>query len=293
MKPDWKRLSKSLLPWAFWLTKCEMSYPPIRKRSTTAGASTCYPSTFQPTNSQSTPSRNVQPQPAYRSTPPQVYHHPHTYSPGPLPFFLPPPGQPTTDPTYSTPLTSQALRTTYPSRVRTGVTGLVQPENITGGPKERQYFLAELDRELLTARPASGASTPRYHSPARGRTTLFGRRTGRGGAVNYVDQGSDDDEEGDEDDEVGEAASDPEDRDDGGGGGGRKRRAGWGIGAAEQQAAMRMGKLRKKREELDRGWTWLGDRVPGERVRGQAVRATKHQYVWVSLFPCALIFSWN
>jgi len=113
--------------------------------------------------------------------------------------------------------------------------------------------------------------------------------------VNYVDQGSDDDEEGDEDDEVGEAASDPEDRDDGGGGGGggRKRRAGWGIGAAEQQAAMRMGKLRKKREELDRGWTWLGDRVPGERVRGQAVRATKHQYVWVSLFPCALIFSWN
>jgi chromatin structure-remodeling complex subunit SFH1 len=30
---------------------------------------------------------------------------------------------------------------------------------------------------------------------------------------------------------------------------------------------------------MDRGWTWLGDRVPGERVRSQRMPMTKHQYL--------------
>ena len=163
------------------------------------------------------------------------------------------------------------------------MTGLVQPENITGGPRERELFLAELDRELANARSGSaGMSTPRYDSPARRAppTTLSGRRT-RGGAVNYAEDGSDvDDDEDEEGDEVGEAGSDLDDTDHGGGG--RKRRRGaeyGGTGSSEQQAAMRAGKLRKKRDELGRGWTWLGDRVPGDRVRSVAVRQTKHQFV--------------
>lgn len=167
------------------------------------------------------------------------------------------------------------------------MTGLVQPENITGGPRERELFLAELDRELANARSGSGTSTPRYDSPAARRpTTLSGRRTGRGGAVNYAEKESDDEEEEveeEEEEEIREAPSDPEDMDYGGG---RKRRRGgdWGgTGSTEQQAAMRAGKLRKKRDEMDRGWTWLGDRVPGERVRSQQVRATNHSYVFVGV----------
>jgi len=165
---------------------------------------------------------------------------------------------------------------------------LVQPENITGGPREREYFLAELDRELANARSGSRASTPRYDSPAGRRappTTLSGRQTGRGGAVNYAEDGSEDEEE---EEEIVEAASDPEDTDYGGGG--RKRRRGGGGGdyggaggrgnlSNEYQVAMRARKLRKKKDELDRGWTWLGDRVPGDRVRSTIVRSTKHQYV--------------
>ena len=174
---------------------------------------------------------------------------------------------------------------------------MAQPENITGGPREREQLLAELDRELATARSGSGASTPRLDSPASfaRRTTLSGRRIGRGGAVNYAEKESEDEvEEEEEDDEmsdVQEATSDPEDGDYGGRGGGRRRvdrdrssgitpgRVWMGIGTAEQQAAMRAGKLRKKRDEMDRGWTWLGDRVPGERVRSQPFKGTQHHYV--------------
>lgn len=254
------------------------------------GPSSSYP-TSRPTYTQSTPSRSNPVIPAtstYRSSPvtlrttaPQVVHHPSTYPTGPLPFFLPPPGQPTSDPTSFTPPTSQAIRTTYPSRLRTGVTGLIQPESITGGPKERELFLAELDKELFSARPGSGASTPRYDSPAGRRpTTLSGRRTGRGGTVNYAEDGSEEEDEDEDLEEIGEAPSDPEDMDYGGGGRRRRRAAEWGgAGSTEQQAAMRAGKLRKKKEEMDRGWTWLGDRAPGDRVRSQVVRPTKHQYV--------------
>jgi hypothetical protein len=33
---------------------------------------------------------------------------------------------------------------------------------------------------------------------------------------------------------------------------------------------------------MDRGWTWLGDRCPGERVRSQRVPMTKHHYLYVA-----------
>jgi chromatin structure-remodeling complex subunit SFH1 len=220
-----------------------------------------------------------------------------------LPYFLPPPGQPTKDPTLSTPPVAQAFHSTYPSRLRTGITGLIQPEVITGGPREREYFLAELDRELAAARSGSGASTPRFDSPApigRRTTTLSGRR---GRAVNYAEKESEDEEESDDISEIEEPPSDPEDTSYGGE---RRRRgasaldrsargeklrreaermaqvlgAGGAVGGpVDVQAAMRAGRLRKKREEMERGWTWLGDRVPGDRVRSVRVRPTKHHYV--------------
>ena len=217
------------------------------------------------------------------SRPPQHFH-PQTYSPGPLPYFLPPPGQPSLDPSLSTPPTTQALRTTYPSRLRTGVTGLVQPETISGGPRERELFLAELERETAVARSGSGTSTPRYHSPAGGKrrglpTAFSGRKVGRGGAVSYLERESGDENDDDDEDvsDIGEAPSDPEDANYGGE---RRRRGGWaGTGSKEQQAAMRAGRMRKKRDELERGWTWLGTRVPGEKVRSAITRGTKHIYV--------------
>lgn len=184
--------------------------------------------------------------------------------------------------------------TTYPSRLRTGVSGLVQPDNITGGPREREHFLAELEREMALARSGSNGSTPLRDSPApftmgRKQMTMSGRATGRGGRVSYVEKESDDEEsedDADDLDDIQEAPSDPEDETFG-----ERRRTArdrdaaqtaareWkGIGTVEQQAAMRAGKLRKKRDELDKGWTWLGDRVPGERVRSAQRRVTRYEY---------------
>lgn len=176
------------------------------------------------------------------------------------------------------------MLTTYPSRLRTGVTGLIQPENITGGPREREIFLAELDRELFSKdRSGSAASTPR-DSPA-----PFGRRAvavssggRRGRVVNYAEKGSDDEDEQDESDsslsDLEEPASDP---DDGTFGDKRKRgdRDRRRDTMLDPQTALRHGRLRKKKEEMDKGWTWLGDRVPGDKVRSQVVRPTRHQYM--------------
>jgi chromatin structure-remodeling complex subunit SFH1 len=160
---------------------------------------------------------------------------------------------------------------------------LIQPENITGGPKERELFLAELDRELFA--PASGGTTPR-DSPApfgptrRAVTTTSGRRSKM---VSYAEQGSDEDEDDEEEEEESEPEapeSDPDD-DSYGGRGGRKRgrretyqpQVNGGFDNAKQ------GRLKKKRDEMDRGWTWLGDRCPGERVRSTRAPMTKHQYL--------------
>ncbi|ORY24684.1 hypothetical protein BCR39DRAFT_546165 [Naematelia encephala] len=190
------------------------------------------------------------PPPAY-TRPAQPVKHVYTtpaHPAGPLAYFSPPPSQPTTDPSMSYPPTSQGLYTTYPSRLRTGVTGLIQPETITGGPKEREWLLAELDRELGLAR---GGSTP----PPRRVATMSGRAR----RVNYAEA------------EEEESDGEEEDEDD--------ARRGWtGTGSTEQQAAMRAGKLRKKREEMDRGLTWLGDRTPGERVLTRRARMTAHTY---------------
>ncbi|RSH92744.1 Chromatin structure remodeling complex protein sfh1 [Saitozyma podzolica] len=223
------------------------------------------------------PSYRPQPQAAAAvSHRPQVYQHPPTYEAGPLPYFLPPPGQTTTDPTLSRPPVTQAYHSTYPSRLRTGVSGLIQPEVITGGPKEREYFLAELDREIAAVQSGSGASTPRFDSPApfprkQTTTTTFSGRRGR--VVNYAEKESEDEDEDDMSD-IGEAPSDPEDMSYGE----RRKRA---TSALDRSAgaAMRAGRLRKKREEMERGWTWLGDRAPGDRVRSIRARPTRHQYV--------------
>jgi len=157
-----------------------------------------------------------------------------------------------------------------------------------------------LDRELAVARTGSGATTPRIDSPAPFSTSrrpiLTGRRTGRGGAVNYAENVSEEEEseEEEEDEEMPEPASDPEDADYGRGGrrrGDRDRSAGYGMaatpvsrpwnqmGQAEQAATIRAGKLRKRKEEMDRGWTWLGARVPGDMVKSRIVKTpTRHVY---------------
>ncbi|WVF70662.1 hypothetical protein IAT40_005455 [Kwoniella sp. CBS 6097] len=246
-----------------------------------------------------------QSQSQYTSSAAQVYRHPPSHPPGQLSFFVPPPGQPTTDPSLSTPPKSQAQYTTYPSRLRTGITGLVQPEHITGGSKERSQLLAELDRDIAAGgRAGSGASTPRYDSPAPYATGGSGRRSAaaassmlsgrRGRVVNYAEKASDDDDddddEDDEDSDQDEAASDPEDNSYGGRpvirrGPGRppkrdkERDSSLMIGGPEHQAAMRAGKAKRKRDEFERGLTWLGDRVPGERVKSEQVTGmTKHIY---------------
>ncbi|ORX34100.1 hypothetical protein BD324DRAFT_636616 [Kockovaella imperatae] len=229
-----------------------------------------------------------------------IYYHAPTHPEGPLAFFVPPPGQPTRDPTLSNPPTAQALHSTYPSRLRTGVTGLIQPETITGGPREREYLLAELDRELAAVH--SGASTPRLESPAptggagtgagagmrRPTTTLSGRATGR--RVNYAEEESDEESEESSLSELEEPPSDPDDTSYGERGD-RKRRdrssdvrarstvpAWTGLSAMDQQAQNKAAKIKRKRDELDRGWTWLGDRVPGERVTSTSAQATRHSY---------------
>ena len=157
-------------------------------------------------------------------------------------------------------------------------------------------LLAELDRELAAARSGSGASTPRPDSPAplaRAKTTMSGRRTGRGGAVNYAEKTSDEEESESELSEMEEPASDPEDTSYGerrrrdrssigvtAGSSSKPLNAGWAnFGTPEGQAAMRAGRLKKKRDEMDRGFTWLGDRVPGERVTSRLSRLTRHTYV--------------
>ncbi|OCF45232.1 hypothetical protein I317_00754 [Kwoniella heveanensis CBS 569] len=265
-------------------------------------------SRYQPNGTGSVPPPSsrypTQPQARNASTVAPVYRHPASHPPGTLPFFVPPPGQPTTDPSLSTPPKSQAQYTTYPSRLRTGVTGLIQPEHVTGGSKERAHLLAELDREIAAGgRAGSGASTPRYDSPAPYAGGGGGRRSAaaassmlsgrRGRVVNYAEKASDDEDEDDEDDDDSdhdEAASDPEDdsygaripvkrgpgrppkRD-------RERDSSLLIGGPEHQAAMRAGKAKRRRDEFERGLTWLGDRVPGERVKSEQVAGlTKHIY---------------
>lgn len=196
--------------------------------------------------------------------------------------------------------------------MRTGVTNLVQPETVTGGPKEREYFLAELDREIANSRGGSGTSTPRVDSPgplssgfnfANTTTTRRSAVSGRRGRfVNYAEKESDDESE-EEMSEIEEPASDPED----GTFGERHRRrptdrsarredrgtgtpmvppplpSGPPMNPEQAQAAARAAKLRRKYAELEKGWTWLGDRTPGDRVRSVVARQTRHDYRYAFL----------
>ena len=217
--------------------------------------------------------------------PPQYFYHELTFPPGPRPYFRPPPGQATRNPARPPPV-SQAMYSTYASRLRTGVTGLVQPETITGGPREREQRLAELDREIAGG-TASGTATPRYDSPVPASTRrpgLAGRPSGRRTTVNYAEAGSDEEEsEEEEDDEPQEAGSDPED---GNWGGRDRRRRDTGTpagrpsmaGQMDRDVAARVMRMRKRNEDLERGITWLGDRVPGDKVRSVQFKASRHQY---------------
>lgn len=198
----------------------------------------------------------------------QTFHTP-AYPSGPLGFFLAPPGQPIKDPAATTKL---AEYSTYPSRLRTGATSLVQPERVMGGPREREAHLAQLDAEFAVAR-SSGASTPRVDSPVPGRvsrtttTTMSGRRAGR---VNYAEAEESDDEESEES-EIEEAASDPDDDNYG------ERRRKRDRDAEKLAQSFR---VRKRAAEAEPGWSWLGDRVPGERVRSVEVHGlTAHKFM--------------
>lgn len=175
------------------------------------------------------------------------------------------------DPTMPPP-TRQALLSTYPSRLRTGATSLIQPERVMGGPREREAHLADLDREYAIAK-SSGASTPRVDSPVPGRagrtttTTFSGRRAGR---VNYAEAEESEDEESSEE-EIEEAASDPDDDNYGE----RRRKR-----DKEAERLAHSFKARKKQAEAEPGWSWLGDRVPAERVKSVVVQSlTAHKYM--------------
>lgn len=162
----------------------------------------------------------------------------------------------------------------------------MQPENITGGPKEREHFLAELDKELFATHSPSAASTPRdspapynpYGATRRNVTTTSGRRSKM---VSYAEHGSDEDEEDEEEEEDSDPedpASDPEDTSYGERYK-RKRERSNALPGYDSQVAAKQGKLKRKKDEMDRGWTWLGDRCPGERVRSQRTQMTKHHYL--------------
>lgn len=117
---------------------------------------------------------------ASQAAPPQTYQASISYPAGVYPLAAIPPGAMSRGIHSSRPL-SQARHTTYESRMKTGVTTLVQPLNITGGPNAAfaQAYMANV-----------GNSTP-VASDGR-------RRTHR---VNYAEddayEGIDDDDGGD------------------------------------------------------------------------------------------------
>ena len=149
--------------------------------------------------------------------------------------------------------------------MRTGVTSLIQPETITGGPREREAFLAEFEREMGSAKAGSGASTPRFDSPA-----PAGR--GRRKQINYAEL--EEDSEDDEPSEPEEPPSDPEDFSYGGGARGKRKDT--------MIDVARAGRLKKRKDEMDKGWTWLGERAPGDRVKSTPVGLKRKYYPYVA-----------
>ncbi|KAJ9105087.1 hypothetical protein QFC20_004373 [Naganishia adeliensis] len=144
---------------------------------------------------------------------------PETYPAGPLPINAYPPGQPRSQRYPQRPHT-QAKYTTYDSRMKTGVSGLVQPIHVTGGPNEA--FTPSSVFNSGNAPLNTGTMTPEYGRGGRSRR----------GKINYAEV--EDDDFGDEDE--------------------------------------RNEKQEKKMVDdakVQEGWSWLGERTPGNRVRSR------------------------
>lgn len=140
--------------------------------------------------------------------PPEPVHYP----PGPYPLAATPPGLQSRG-VYSRRPLSQAKFTTYESRMKTGVTTLIQPINITGGPNAAFAHISS-----SSGLGTGGSSTP---------VVVEGRR--RATRVNYAE---DDAYEGMEDDDEhhhvgpGRPRKSAQSRR-GGGGAGEDSQAGW------------------------------------------------------------------
>lgn len=202
--------------------------------------------------------------------PPVPTNYPASYPAGPLPLFVPPPGQRKIQ-GAERPRT-QSFYTTYASRMRTGVSSLVQPLVVTGGPQD-DFGGA------LNAAPASGAggggggtasgyasgsATPVGSGPELlSRSGRVMRRT-----VNYAEDagsiGSDDD---DDDDSTSDAS---ETR--------RRRRAADAASEAQRQAAVAAQRKAERERERQAGWSWLGERPPGDRVTSMMAERSDRQF---------------
>lgn len=142
---------------------------------------------------------------------------------------------------YSTRPVKQAMYSTYPSRMRTGVTTLVQPLNITGGPNAA--FTSALTK------PITSSSSIIIDGPRR-----------RGGRINYA-----------EDDAFAELDEDDPEVDKGSG----------------LRSSRRVAQMEKKKEveqvvrDEKAGWSWLGERVPAERVTSLPVTLNRYGYMYV------------
>jgi chromatin structure-remodeling complex subunit SFH1 len=244
---------------------------------------------LQPSNSRTPygnpghPQSRPNPQYQYGQTPsalqPTTYLHPPSgsYPAGEYPLQAYPPNQRTT---VSTAPTNNALNTTYPSRLRTGVSVMVQPEKLTGGYQERlAYEAGQLNPEIDVG-SGTGASTPTPSTPLApsgrlSRVAASSSRRNRNGMVNYAEGNSDD--EFDFEDESGSdgdfpSAHGPRPR-------GRPpkypRLDGTPSLTPQQKEAA---KAARRKAELEKGWSWLGERAPAERVVGVSKRKTMHVY---------------
>jgi chromatin structure-remodeling complex subunit SFH1 len=136
--------------------------------------------------------------------------------------------------------THQGTYTSYPSRLRTGVSSLLQPLVVTGGPQDG-FGATQASLAAATSGYASGSSTPLGSGPE-----LFSR-SGRPmrQRVNYAElEGSAGEEDENSQDEQ------PV------------------LSEAQRQAAIAQARKEKREKEQQMGWSWLGERPPGDRVHG-------------------------
>lgn len=190
-------------------------------------------------NQQQNAHQQYRPRPQYHAQGDTFF--PLTHPPGPLRIGIPPPGQKRSrhvNSSYPYPMV-QASSTSYYSRMATGVTTLMQPINVTGGP------------------PNSYGATTTFNGAGAGFGGWGDGRAGRATKprINYAEVGEDEaDEEMDDDEDVG------------------KNKAT--TGGPELTERKRLEELKKKQEEEKRqeSWSWLGERTPGQRVKGKEIR---------------------